>query len=132
MKYQISVTKINWSEIGIFNEKQRNYMPRKWLSPTRNLVSSLFPWRLLTLNIPLGLGLRNLRIVFLKALTNSEFQILYFELIQLNNSGWEKKRVLKVFMFNINKGICLWFMVTRIDKALEIMSKRSTRVMLIF
>ena len=67
----------------------------KWLSPTRNLVSSLIPWGLCTLNVLLGLGLINLRICFLKALTDSEFQILLSSLFHsITVDG--KKRVSEV------------------------------------
>ena len=50
-----------------------NLCSRKWLSSTLNLVSSLIPWGLCTLDVLLGLGLLNLRICFLKAQTDSEF-----------------------------------------------------------
>ena len=49
---------------------------REWLSPTRNLVNSLIPWGLCTLNELLGLGLINLRICLLKVLSHCEFRIL--------------------------------------------------------
>ena len=52
-----------------------NLCSPKWLSKTRNLVSSLIPWGLCTFLL-LALGLINLRICFLKVLTDSKSRML--------------------------------------------------------
>ena len=96
---------------------------RKWLSPTRNLVSSSIPWGLCTLNVLLGLGLINLRACFLKALTDSEFRILLSSLFHSIAVDGEKE-FRKYSCLKLNEGMLLWFLVVRDDKTLGIISKR--------
>ena len=100
-----------------------NLCSRKWLSPFCNLVSSLIPWGLCTLNLLLGLGLKNLRMGFLKALTNSEFQMLLSSLFHWRTV--DGKKVFRMYScLALNKGILLRFLVVCIDKTLRIISKR--------
>ena len=100
-----------------------NLCSRKWLSPTRNLVSSLIPWGLCTLNVLLGLGLINLRICFLKALTDSEFRILLSSLFHSITVD-RKNKFREYSCLTINEGMLTWFLVVRVDKTLRIISKR--------
>ena len=89
-----------------------NLCSRKWLIPARNLLSSLIPWELCTLNLLLGFGLINLRISFLKALTDSEFRILLSCLFQaITVDG--KKECRKYSYLTLNKGLLLWFLVSK-------------------
>ena len=100
-----------------------NLRSRKWLSPTRNFVSSLIPWELCTLNVLLGLALLNLRISLLKAPSDSEFWILLsssFHSITVDG----KKEFRKYSCLTLNKAMLLWFLVVHVDKTLEIISKR--------
>ena len=107
-----------------------NLCSRKWLSPTRNLVSSLIPWGLCTLNVLLGLGLINLRICFLKALTDSEFRILLSSLFHsITVDG--KKEFQKYSCLTLNKRMLLWFRVVHVDKTFGDYMKE-VRGMLIF
>ena len=82
-----------------------NLCSRKWLSPTHHLVSSLIPWGLCTLNILLGLGLINLRICFLKALTDSEFWLLLSLFHSITVDG--QKEFQKYSCLALNKGMLL-------------------------
>ena len=101
-----------------------NFCSRKWLSLTRNLVNSLIPWWLYTLTVLLGLGLINLRIFFLKALTDSEFWILLLSLFHSITVDGKKKEFRKYSCLTLNKGMLLWFVVVRVDRTLGIISKR--------
>ena len=65
----------------------------------------------------------NLRICFLKALTDSEFRILLWSLFHsITVDG--KKEFRKYSCLTLNKGMLLWFLVVRVDKTLGIISKR--------
>ena len=71
----------------------------------------------------------NLRICFLEALTNSEFQILLSSLFHsITMDG--KKEFWKYSCLTLNKGMLLWFLVVRVDKTLGIISE--VRRMFIF
>ena len=90
----------------------------KWLSPTRNLVSSLIPWLLCTLNI---LGLINL--------TDSNFRILLLSLFHSITVDW-KKEFWKYSFLTLNKGLLLWLLVVPVDKTLG--NIKEVRVMFIY
>ena len=65
----------------------------------------------------------NLRICFLKALTDSEFRILLSSLFHsITVDG--KKEFQKHSCLTLNKGMLLCFLVVRVDKTLGIISKR--------
>ena len=65
----------------------------------------------------------NLRICFLKALTDSEFRILLSSLFHSITVGG-KKEFRKYSCLTLNKGMLLWFLVVCVDKTLGTMSKR--------
>ena len=91
-----------------------NLCSREWLSPTRNLVNSLIPWGLCSLNELLGLGLINLRICLLKVLTDCEFRILLSSLFHSTTVDW-KKEFRKYSCLTFNKGMLLQFLVVCVD-----------------
>ena len=65
----------------------------------------------------------DLRICFLKAVTDSEFRILLSSLFHsIIVDG--KKEFRKYSCLALNKGMLLWFLVVRVDKTLGIISKR--------
>ena len=126
--------KNKWIVVSIFRRQLQNVSKkgwklhlnlctRKWLRPYRNLATSLISWGLYTLNVLLGLGLINLRICFLKALTDSEFRILLSSLFHsITVDG--KKEFRKYSCLTLNKGMLLWFLVAHVDKTLGIILKR--------
>ena len=61
----------------------------------------------------------NLRICFLKALTDSEFRILLSSLLHSITANG-KKEFRKYSCLTLNKGMLLWFLVVRVDKILGI------------
>ena len=89
----------------------------KWLSPTRYLVSSSVLWGLCALSSTsiIEIGLINLRICFLKALTNSEFRIWLLSLLHsITVDG--KKDFQKYSCLTLNKRMLFWILVILVDK----------------
>ena len=77
-----------------------------------------------TLNYALlGFGLMNLRICFLKALSDYEFRILLSSLFHPTIVD-RKREFRKYSSLTLNNGILLWFLVIHVDKTLGIISKR--------
>ena len=90
-----------------------NLCLHNWLSATCNLVSSL---RFVYIERTIRTLSDNFEHLFFKS--NNQFQILniIIEIIPANNCGWKKKDVQTYSCLTLNKGLLLWFLVTRVDK----------------
>ena len=68
-------------------------------------------------------SLIHLRICFLKALTYSKFRILLYSIFHSVTADG-KKELRRYSCLTLNKRMLLWLLVVRVDKALEMISKR--------